>query len=120
MSSAGKLKHIVEIWGKVPVEDSAGNPETDKIGQAVMDKIIIGEPYAEMVPKTGSMLSGRVADTVLSKTTHMIRIRYRSKYELLKPDTNWIMYKGHRFNIDYILNPYSKNEFLEIFCSEVV
>lgn len=120
MSSAGKLKHIIEIWEKIDAEDSEGNPELDVIGQNSKDEQIIGKPYAEMVPKTGSMLTGRAADTVLSKTTHVIRIRYRAKYEFLKSNINWIMYKGQRFSIDYILNPYAANEFLEIFCSEVI
>lgn len=114
MYNCGKMDKKIQIWGKVETL------EKDEIGQAIIEDAIIGNPFAEIVPKTGSLLSGRAADTVLSKTTHMIKIRYNSKYEYLKPDTNWIMLNKHRYNIEFVLNPYSKNEFLEIFCNELI
>jgi len=118
MNNSGDLNRRVEIWGKEPVLDSAGNPEKDKLSQEVIEPQKLATVWASVSPRTGSLLSGRQADTILSKTTHLIKIRY-SAFKTLS-DKNWLIYQGHRFNIDYILNPGFSNEFLEIFCNEVV
>ena len=120
MYNPGRLNKKVQIWGKIKAIDSEGNQEIDVLNQEIDEPVCISTVWAEIVPKTGSMLSGRAADTVLSRTTHMIKIRYKAEYERLKASNNWLVYDGHRFNIDYILNPYFSNEFLEIFCNEVI
>lgn len=56
------------------------------------------------------------ADTMLSKTTHKITIRYN-------PDIDyscWIMYAGRRFDIDYINDPHLDKRYLELFVQEVI
>ncbi len=128
----GNLKHKISIYEKsnlvleVEQEDDTGGVEVvevqqfNELGQNILEDSVLGQPFAEVIPKTGSLLSGRAGDTVLSKTTHLFRIRYNKKYEFLKNTQNWIIHKGKRFDIDFILNPYSKNESLEIFCTEVI
>ena len=72
--------------------------------------------WASIEPRTGSLLSGRAADTMLSKTTHKITIRYN-------PDIDyscWIMYAGRRFDIDYISDPHFDKRYLELFVQEVI
>ncbi len=105
---------------KILIYKKSESVETNEIGQPIEIKSVIGQPYAEIIPKTGSLLAGRAGDTVLSNTTHMIRIRYNKKYEFLHNSKNWVEYQDHRFEINYILNPYFKNETLEIFVSEVI
>ncbi len=114
----GKLDKRVEIWGKTPVENIAGEPEIDELGTQIYDDTMLAEVWAQVSPRTGSLLAGRSADTILSKVTHKIIIRY-SAFPALSV-ANWIMYQGHRFNIDYVLNPDFRNEYLEIFVNEQV
>lgn len=108
MNIAG-LKNRIEIWGK--------SPTTNELGEADYDDTELKTIWAEIIPQTGS-LQRQQTNTILSNTTHKIICRYSAGKDI-KTDM-WIMYKGHRFDIKYILNPYFSNESLEIFCEEVV
>ena len=105
----GELDKRIEVWGKTAIKNEL--KETDY--QDTKIKSI----WASIIPQTGSMLKGQ-ANTILTNTTHKIVCRYSSGKDI-KNDM-WIMFKGHRFDINYILNPYFKNEKLEIFCTEVI
>jgi SPP1 family predicted phage head-tail adaptor len=118
MNNAGDLNKRVEIWGKVPVLDSDGNPEFDKLGQEVVESQKLATVWAGMTFKKGLMLYGKPADTRLSKTDHEIKIRYKAFPEISAE--NWLIYDGRRFNIEYAPNPDFNKEFLEIYCYEVV
>lgn len=103
----GDLRHRIEIYGKTKIENELG--ETDfTFGK-------IKTIWAAIIPQTSKMQSGQ-ANTILSNTTHKIIVRYDKGIT----QDMYIMFKGKRFDINYILNPYFKNETLEIFCSEVV
>lgn len=103
----GDLRHRIEIFGKAKIENELG--ETDfTFGK-------IKTIWAAIIPQTSKMQSGQ-ANTILSNTTHKIIVRYDKGIT----QDMYIMFKGKRFDINYILNPYFKNETLEIFCSEVV
>lgn len=103
----GDLRHRIEIYGKTQIENELG--ETDfTFGK-------IKTIWAAIIPQTSKMQSGQ-ANTILSNTTHKIIVRYDKGIT----QDMYIMFKGKRFDINYILNPYFKNETLEIFCSEVV
>lgn len=106
----GDLDKRIQIWGKKKVETI--------LKENSYDDVLLKSCWASIVPKTGSLISGRPADTIVSKTTHMIKIRYNSWPGLKSKD--WIIFNGHRYDIDYILNPYFKNEFYEIFVHEEV
>ena len=69
-------------------------------------------PEKDVVPQTGSLLTGRPAETQLSRTTHKIIIRYRKD---VTPDM-WMEIQGQRYTILYILDPYLRHETLELFC----
>lgn len=103
----GDLRHRIEIYGKTKIENELG--ETDSTFGKI--KTI----WAAIIPQTSKMQSGQ-ANTILSNTTHKIIVRYDKGIT----QDMYIMFKGKRFDINYILNPYFKNETLEIFCSEVV
>lgn len=92
--------------------------ELNNLGQQVIKDRCIKSVMAEIVPQTGSLLVSRPANTVLSKTTHKIIIWYNPHLVLL-PKINWIIYKNHRFEIDYLLNPYFANVDLEIYAEEI-
>lgn len=103
------LNRKVEIWcnGKAT--------EKNELGQYDTVETKLKEIWAAVIPQTGSLLSGRSADTEFSQTTHKIVTRYRRD---LKPD-RWFVYDGQRYNILYILDPYNNHERLEIFCKVV-
>jgi len=86
--------------------------EKDVLGQYPIVETEIGRAWCGVTPQTGSMLTGRQADTILTRTTHKVTIRYRDD---LKPEM-WLMIDGARYDILYILDPYLRHETLEIFC----
>lgn len=105
------MNHVIEIW-----KNSRGSVR-DELGQFPIVKEKHARVWAGVTPQTGSALTGRAADTIVSRTTHKIVIRYRSD---ITPDM-WVLDgTGARYNILYILNPYLANETLEIFCEAVI
>jgi len=108
MVNPGKLNKRIEIWGKVKGENT--------LKQTTYSDEKLREVWAGIVPQTGRLLN-QPADTFLSDISHKIIIRY-SSFPNLKPEM-WISYRGKRFDIEYILNPYEKDETLEIFARQV-
>lgn len=106
----GALTHRIDIW--------ANNIEfIDEAGEKDYKPGLIKTIWANIIPQTGS-LQKQVANTILSNVTHKIIVRYESANDV-KQDM-YIIFRDKRFDIKYILNPYFKNESLEIFCEEVV
>jgi SPP1 family predicted phage head-tail adaptor len=105
----GKLNKRIEVWGKNKFQNEL--LETDYVDKKI--KSIWGC----LLPQTGRAKRGQV-DTISSNTTIKLIVRYSSGKDI--SEDMWIIYMGHRFDIDYILNPYFKNETLEIYCTEVV
>lgn len=100
------LNKRLEFWHNTRVE------ERDELGQMPVGEEKLLELYGCIIPQTGSLMNGRTGDTTLSRTTHKVVIRYRKD---ITPDM-WVMFEGKRYNILYILDPYSNHERLEIFC----
>lgn len=108
----GELRHAIEIWE---------NKEADKknrLGDTPEKPEKVADVFAKIEFKGGGLLSGRLADSVLAQTTQKFVIDFRS-YPDLQPDKNWIMYRGKKFNILYVLNEDFKDEFLQIFTNEM-
>jgi SPP1 family predicted phage head-tail adaptor len=103
------MRHKVEIWGRTKTKN--------EIGETVYKHSLINTIWAAIVPQTGTLQRQQV-ETILSKVTHKIIVRYASGKDVTQD--MYIMFRGKRFDIKYILNPYFKNETLEIFCEEVV
>ena len=78
---------------------------------------------AKVEPRTGSLLSGRPAETMLSKTTHAITVRAEA-LKGITPDCYilWtdLIGQKHRFDIDYILPPTRRQAFSKIYAQEVI
>lgn len=103
------LKHRIDIYGNVEVEN-----ELHEISHEFKK---IQTIWAAIIPQTG-VLQRQQADTILTNVTHKIIVRYSAGKEITKDMQ--IYFRGNKFEIKYILNPYFNNEFLEIFCSEVI
>lgn len=103
------LRHRINIIGLVEFEN--------ELGEIEKKKDIISSLWASIVSQTAS-LQKQQTDTILADVTHKIVVRYNSAKEITNDMS--IEFKGHVFAIKYILNPYFSNEFLEIFCSEVI
>ena len=76
-----------------------------------------------MQPRTGSLVSGRPADTMLSKTTHVITIRAEAVKDItVDCYITWKDAAGisHRFDIDYILPPVRTKPTTSIYVQEVI
>lgn len=103
----GSLRHRVEIWGNTK--------EKNELLETINKLSKLMTVWAEIIPQTGKLQNAQ-ADTILTNVTHKIIIRY---IDGLKTDM-WVNFKEHKFEIMYILNPYFKNETLEIFVKEVI
>ena len=104
-----KLDKRIEIWHKVPFINELGEDDfkDDRL------KTI----WARIIPQTGSLQKG-VAETILTNVTTKYKVRYLSGKDIAYD--MWIVFNKKRNDIKYILNPYESNEYLEIFCEEVI
>ncbi|MCM3411466.1 phage head closure protein [Metabacillus litoralis] len=104
-----RLHHIIDVFGNVK--------KTNELNETSYSFEKIKSIRASIVPQTGS-LQRQEADTILTNVTHKIIIRYSSGKEITKDMQ--IHFRNSKFEIKYILNPYFKNETLELFCTEVI
>lgn len=107
---ATMLNHRVEVWHRVT------SSERNRLGQYPIEDKLFTVVYGSVVPQTGSLLNGRTAETVLTRTTHKILMRYRDD---ITADM-WLMVDGVRYDILYVMNPNLDNERLEIFVEVVL
>ncbi len=93
----GKLKHRIEIWHDQTEESEFYD---EKPTPALLARV-----WANIESRTGSLLSGRPAGTMLSKTTAVIDVRREVAKKLdYSCYIFWTDAFGikHRFDIDYI------------------
>lgn len=119
MSNPGRLNRRIEIWELSPTED-------DELHAQTVEPVLLKKVWAQISPKTGSMLTGRAADTILTKTTHEVRMRQISAAQMTKGC--YLIYrermggivKEHRFDIDYMLPPTYGDDLIQVFVQEVL
>lgn len=104
------LKNRLDVYGVVTAT------EKNRLGQYPKEEKKLFSVYGAILPMTGGLLSGRQAETTLTRTTHKIVTRYTDKIK----SSMFIMYKGTRYDILYIQDPYLNGERLEIFCEVVI
>ena len=109
MLNPGTLNRKIEIHGKIEYENAAG--------ETAIKHGLLKTIWAQVMPQT-AVLQKQQADTILTNVTHKIVVRYNAAKDVTKDMR--IKYKGHEFEIRYILNPYFNNETLEIFVQEVL
>lgn len=107
----GEFKHLIAIYKNKLSETSNRLGEKKEIPEKIK------EVYAKVEFRGGGLLSGRLADSVLSQTTQKFTYPYLD-FPDLKPDKNWIEYKGKKYNILYTLNEGETDEFLQVFTNE--
>ena len=111
----GELDEKIYIYGNTK--------SMNRLGETEVKPILIKTVWAKVVSRTGSLLAGRPADTMLSKTTHAVTVRAKSiegiTYE------NWIEWTDitgvkHRLDIDYIMPPVRTSPTTTIYVQEVI
>ncbi len=113
--NAGTLDERIEFWTTEIAENELGEDQPEEI--------MLKRVWAKVEPRTGSLLTGRPADTMLSKTTHSITVRN----EILTDITTgcWIIWKDaigacHKLTIDYILPPVRTSRYTTIYAQEKI
>lgn len=114
--SSGELRNKIDVYGKVKYQN--------ELKETAYKDGLLCSVWANVIPQTGKLQVQQV-DTILTNVTHKIVIRYNQLVEGAYQDDQiknslHVLYKGHRFNVKFILNPYFNNETLEIFCEEVI
>lgn len=104
-----QFRHRIDIHGNVKYEN--------ELGETSYKFDELKSIWASIVPQTGT-LQRQQADTILTNVTHKIIIRYNAGKDITK--NMQIHYREHKFEIKYILNPYFKNETLELFVQELM
>lgn len=107
--NSGDLRNRIDIYGNVPY--------TNELGERSYKFMELKSIWSSIVPQTGK-LQNQQAETVLTNVTHKVIIRYSAGKDITKDMQ--LRYKGRRFEIKYILNPYELNEKLELFCQELI
>lgn len=112
--NAGQLDERIEFWHFKVTKN--------KLGEDQPEEAVLKKAWAKVEPRTGSLLTGRPADTMLSKTTHTVTVR-REALSGITPGC-WIIWTDlmgtkHRLDIDYILPPVRTSQFTTIYAQEV-
>lgn len=107
----GELRHPIEIW------ENTNSGKTNRLGEEPEKPEIVATVFAKIEFRGGGLLTGRAADSVLSKTTQKFTYAYNA-YPNLLADKNWIEYKGKKYDILYILNEGERDEYLQVFTEE--
>ena len=105
----GDLRHKIKIL--------TNQKTTNELEETTYKFLPVKTIWAAVIPQTGS-LQKQVAETILTNVTHKIIVRYSAGKDITKDMR--MGYKNHEFEIKFILNPYFKNETLEIFVQEVL
>lgn len=107
----GKLKHLIDVW------ENQESEEIDELGEKIVKPVLIGSVLACVEFRGGGLLTGRPADSVLTRTTHKFTYVYNN-LPILINNKNWIEYKGKRYDILFTLNEGETDEFLQVFTEE--
>lgn len=112
----GKMRNRVQLFGKIKTLNA--------LNETVYIDSLIQTFWAEIIPQTGKLQSQQT-ETLLTNVTHKIVARYQKSIEDAYQNERiksslYIKFKGHRFDITFVLNPYFRNQSLEIFVEEVM
>lgn len=111
----GELDSRIEVYQDTLV--------TSELNEEQPQPTLLKTIWGKVQPRTGSLMTGRPADTMLSKTTHTITVRSETVANmemdcyLVWKDRNK---KVHRFEIDYILPPNRTTVYATIYVQEVI
>lgn len=96
---------------------------TNALNENQPSKALLKSIYANVEARTGSLLSGRPAETFLSKTTHAIQVRAEEVRDVHY--NNWIEWTdanglNHKLDIDYILPAVRNSRLTTIYAHETI
>lgn len=103
------LKNRLEVWRNTTSDTK------NRLGQFAKIDVKVMSVYGAILPQTGGLLNNRPADTLLTRVTHKIVIRYNDKIK----SSDWFIYNGVRYDIIYIMDDYLNHERLSCFCEVV-
>lgn len=98
---------LIEVWRNVKV--------TNELLESDTEPVKIKSIWVKIIPQTGKIQTAQI-DTKFSTVTSKIVTRYNAAKDILESD--FLIYKGKRFDIKFILDPYETNEILELFCEQ--
>ena len=104
LSSKLSQKGVIKVMGQ--------GEEKEETGQYPAVEKTVATVWCQVVPQTGSLLSGRPAETVLARTTHKIVMRYRKD---ITPDM-WVEVDGEKYDRPQVMEPHQKHVSLDLFC----
>lgn len=102
-------KNRLEVWGTVTSDTK------NRLGQYPKEDKKLFDVWGAILPQTGGLLNGRPADTLLTRATHKIVIRYNDKIK----SSYWFVYEGVRYDIMYIMDSYLNHERMECYCEVI-
>lgn len=106
LNLSSRLRHKVSIYHRGTAT------EPNELGVYPITDVEVGKVWCNIIPQSGGLLNGRLGDTILTRTTHKFIMR-PNKYVM--DNSYWLVYKGQRYDILYVQNPFEENEYLEVF-----
>ncbi len=91
----------------------------NEIGEKDNKYIPVKSMFARIESRVGSLLTGRQADTIVSKTTHKISYPFLNFPEI-SAQKHRIEWNGKQYSIDYVLDDDDMDEEMQVFvtCEE--
>lgn len=111
MADCGKYDKYIQIC-----ELQEG--EENEIGEVTHEYVPVKELFARIEARIGSLLVGRQADTVVSKTTHKISYPLLN-YPELSAKKHRIVWNNKIYSIDYILDDDELDEEMQAFVTRL-
>lgn len=107
----GQLRHRVTVKKRAVVPE-----QFNELGNDLVQDVVVGTYWANIESRTGSLLKGRTAGTMLADTTHVITMRYHQDVD----HACWIEFQGRKFDIDYVNDPDFTKTWMQIYVREVM
>ena len=104
MMRIGKLRHRVELQRQAENRDGYGQP--------IRSWATFATVWGSVEPLQGRELEH--AKQITAETSHKITIRYQDSLNV----ENRVVYGDRIFDIEAILNPHERNEYLLLMCKE--
>lgn len=113
MVDCGRYDKVIEILELTEDEDE------NEIGEVDSTFVPVKSIFARIESRIGSLLTGRQADTIVSKTTHKISYPLLNFPEL-SAEKHRIKWNNKEYRIDYVLDDDDLDEEMQVFvtCEE--
>jgi len=103
-----KYDKRVDVWKNEKIKN--------ELNENTVNPVKVKTIWMQIIPQTGKLQKGE-ANTKFSMVDMKFKCRFNSGKDI--KEDYWLIFKGRRFDIEYILNPGFKNIELEIFTSSI-